>query len=94
MKKPTAVPQLVRVHVIEFIKNIRLRFENGSWTSEDLQWLIGQAEASARMIEAIGEWHEDWYDHYDGEPLKSYEAKMLDILESEERRGISAKKTQ
>lgn len=93
MKKPTAVAQLVRVPVMEVIDAIRERFASGAWTSEDVKWLIEQATGKFEMLEAIEEWHENWDDHYDGDqPLKDYEAKMLKILENEERKGISSKR--
>lgn len=80
MKKPPAVAQLVRVPVTELISAIRHRFDVGSWTAEDVNWLIDQAKAAARMKQAIASWHEDWDNRYDGEPLKDYEIQMLKIL--------------
>ena len=36
--------------------------------------------AAPEMLAAIEEWFEYWDDRYDGQPLKDYELKMLNVL--------------
>jgi len=55
---------------------------------------ITDTEANARliaaapeMLEAIVEWHRDWDDRYDGQPLKDWEVKMLAIVDKLKLKG-------
>jgi len=36
--------------------------------------------AFKRVCVAIGLWYADWDNHYDGEPLKDHEVKMLQVM--------------